>query len=226
MEYGLGFTVASVRVRRSKTIRRLQGLPNVSALPHTKTQCRSCARGTAWTSVRGVTRGKTDSGKGVSTCSRARLMCVREREREKDGENGQERGRGRERRYTGIRCADSEIVIQAVTPDPVFEAYFNTQKSQKAINPSTTLISLEDPFQSKFCSHQCVRSTRPRAQEWAWGCVPSLLTFGSFPKIGGPNYSTLNSRILIIRTLNYGTPYFRKLAHFCIPHRGICSSSA
>ena len=36
LEYGLGFTVASVRVRRSKTIRRLQGLPNVSALPHTK----------------------------------------------------------------------------------------------------------------------------------------------------------------------------------------------
>ena len=35
-----------------------------------------------------------------------------------------------------------------------------------------------------------------------------------FPKIGDPNiYSTLNSRILIIRTPKYGTPHFRKLPH-------------
>ena len=36
-----------------------------------------------------------------------------------------------------------------------------------------------------------------------------------FPKIGDPNiYSTLNSRILIVRTPKSGTPNFRKLPFF------------
>ena len=29
----------------------------------------------------------------------------------------------------------------------------------------------------------------------------------------GPEYSTLNSRILIVRTPKYGTPYFLNLPH-------------
>ena len=38
-----------------------------------------------------------------------------------------------------------------------------------------------------------------------------------FPKIGDPKNSTLNSRILIIRTPTEGTPNFRKLPYW-FPH--------
>ena len=59
------------------------------------------------------------------------------------------------------------------------------------------------------CSRQrnpCRTSVSPERQAFD-------LLHGVFPKIGGPQYSTRNSRILIIRTQNTVPLIFRKLPH-------------
>ena len=47
-------------------------------------------------------------------------------------------------------------------------------------------------------------------------CVCACVLHMGVSEKRGPEYSTLNSRILIIRTPKQGTPNFRKLPYLCL----------